>query len=315
MEIVNLRNHCTWVHSNDKTKTIEKAKTLMRMGVKRARLLESLDDIHVPVTKACLVIGGEPSGLACALQLVEANLDVYLVEKEDSLEKVKGNDDKFVKNLINELSRNERVKIYTGSTIGKAGGFVGNFEAEIVTPEGKENIRIGSIVVATNAKMTAESEEEDFEKDLLLQRDENNFFIGMLGILNPLDFNTEGVFRCGSAREDIGAFDAIVDGEAAASRAAGVISQKELVKSPAISFVVDEYCDGCAYCIDPCPSNAITLIEYMTDDGSIKKTVEVNEAVCRGCGVCMATCPKKGIFVRHFKPDYFEEMIKAVVEV
>jgi heterodisulfide reductase subunit A len=315
MEIVNLRNHCTWVHSNDRTKAVEKAKTLMRMGVKRARLLESLDDIHVSVTEACLVIGGEPSGLACASKLAEANLDVYLVEKEDSLEKVKGNGDKFVKNLINELSRNERVKIYTGAAIGKAGGFVGNFEAEIVTPDGKEDICIGSIVVATNAKMTAESEEEDFEKDLLLQRDENNFFVGMLGILNPLDFNTEGVFRCGSARGEIGAFDAIIDGEAAASRAAGVISQKELVKSPAISFVVDEYCDGCAYCVDPCPSNAITLIEYMTDDGSIKKTVEVNEAVCRGCGVCMATCPKKGIFVRHFKPDYFEEMIKAVVEV
>ena len=50
-------------------------------------------------------------------------------------------------------------------------------------------------------------------------------------------------------------------------------------------------------------------------DGDIKKTVEVNEAVCRGCGVCMATCPKKGIFIRHFKPEYFEEMIRTVVEV
>ena len=113
----------------------------------------------------------------------------------------------------------------------------------------------------------------------------------------------------------MGAVSAIVDGEAAASRAAGIISEKELVKSPAISFVVDECCDGCAYCIDPCPSNALTLIEYVGANGETKKTVEVNEAVCRGCGVCMATCPKKGIFVRHFKPEYFEGMIKAVVEV
>ncbi len=315
MEIVNLRNHCTWVHSNDKEKATDKAKTLMRMGIKRTALLESLDDIHVPVTPACLVIGGEPSGIACALKLAEANLNVYLVEKEDSLEKIKNNGIQFAKNLISELSQSEKVKIYTASKVGRVEGFIGNFKAEIVTPDGTENIDIGSVVVATKAKMTADSDEGDFEKDLLLQRDENNFFVAMLGILNPLDFNTEGVFRCGSAREDIGASDAIIDGEAAASRAAGVISKKELVKSPAISFVVDEYCDGCAYCIDPCPSNAITLIEYMIADGSIKKTVEVNEAVCRGCGVCMATCPKKGIFVRHFKPEYFEEMIKAVVEV
>ena len=315
MEIVNLRNQCTWVHSKDKKKAMEKAKTLMRMGLKRATLLESLDDIHVPVTPACLVIGGEPGGISCAMKLAEANLNVYLVEEKDSLDRVEKNDATFVKDLINELTRNEKVKIYTGSKVGRVEGFVGNFTAEIVTPDGEENIDIGSVVVATKAKLTADSDEGDFEKDLLLQRDKNDFFVGMLGILNPLDFNTEGVFRCGSAREEMGALDAIVDGEAAASRAAGIISQKELVKSPAISFVVDEYCDGCAYCIDPCPSNAITLIEYMIADGNIKKTVEVNEAVCRGCGVCMATCPKKGIFVRHFKPEYFEEMIKAVVEV
>jgi heterodisulfide reductase subunit A len=315
MEIVNLRNHCTWVHSKDRIKATEKAKTLMRMGVKRAGLLESLDEIRVPVTPACLVIGGEPGGISCALKLAEANLDVYLVEKRDDLNKIEKNDTPFVKNLIEELSRNEKVKVYMGSKVGRAEGFVGNFKAEIVTPDGKEDINIGSIVVATKAKMSADSDEGNFENDLLLQRDENDFFIGMLGILNPLDFNTEGVFRCGSAREEMGAIDAIIDGQAAASRVAGIISKEELVKSPATSFVVDEYCDGCAYCIEPCPSNAITLIEYMTADGSIKKTVEVNEAVCRGCGVCMATCPKKGIFVRHFKREYFEEMIKAVVGV
>ena len=315
MEIVNLRNQCTWVHSKEKEKAMEKAKTLMRMGIKRASLLESLDEIHVPVTPACLVIGGEPGGISCALKLAEANLNVYLVVEKESLDKIEKNDTPFVKNLIHELSRQKKVKIYAGSKIGKVEGFVGNFIAEIITPDGNEDIPIGSIVVATKEKMTVESNEGDFEKDLLLQRDENDLFVGMLGILNPLDFNTEGVFKCGSAREEMGVLETIVDGEAAASRVAGVISKEELVKSPAISFVVDEYCDGCAYCIDPCPSHAISLIEYMTADGSIKKTVEVNEAVCRGCGVCMATCPKKGIFIRHFKPEYFEEMIKTVVEV
>jgi heterodisulfide reductase subunit A-like polyferredoxin len=314
MEIVNLRNHCTWVHSKDRQRAMEKAKTLMRMGVKRAALLESLDDVRVPVTPVCLVIGGEPAGISCALKLAQANLSVYLVEKRERLDRIEENDTPSVKRLINELSRNERVKIYTGSEVGRAEGFIGNFRAEIATPDGKENIDIGSVVVETKANMNAGSDEGDFEKDLLLQRDERGFFVGMLGILNPLDFNTEGAFRCGSAREEMGALDAILDGEAAASRAAGIISQRELVRSPATSFVVDEYCDGCAYCIDPCPSNAITLLEYMVADGSIKKTVEVNEAVCRGCGVCMATCPKKGIFIRHFKPECFEGMIKAIVE-
>jgi len=312
MEIVNLRNHCTWVHSTDKKKATEKARTLMRMGISRAILLESLNDIYVPVTPACLVIGGTPSGIACALKLGQAGLNVYLVEKESDLGKIKENKNKLMEKMREELNKNEKVKVFAETKVGRVEGFVGNFRAEIVKPNGKENIDIGSIVVATGIDIRAVSDEGDFEKDLLLQRDEKNFFVGMLGILNPLDFNTDGVFKCGSARKAMGILDAIIDGEGTASCAAGVISKKELVKSPAISIVVDEKCDGCAYCIEPCPAQAITLIEYLQEDGSIKKTVEVNEAICRGCGVCMATCPKKGIFIRHFKPEYFKEMIKSV---
>ena len=311
MEIVNLRNHCTWVHSTDKQKATEKAKTLMRMGENRAALLESLDDIHVTVTPACLVIGGNPSGIACALKLGQAGLDVYLVEKETDLGNTKENQNRFVEKMIVELNSNDKVKVYTGAKVGRVEGFVGNFRAEIVKPSGKESIDIGSVVVASSGDMRAESDNGDFEKDLLLQRDDKNFFIGMLGILNPLDFNTDGVFKCGSARKAMGIPDAIIDGEGTASRVAGVISKQELVKSPTISFVVDEKCDGCAYCIEPCPAQAITLIEYKQKD-KVKKTVEVNEAICRGCGVCMATCPKEGIFVWHWKPKYFEEMINSV---
>jgi heterodisulfide reductase subunit A-like polyferredoxin len=311
MEIVNLRNHCTWVHSTDKQKTTEKAKTLMRMGVNRATLLEPLDEIHVSVTPACLVIGGTPSGISCALKLGQAGLNVFLVDKEEDLGDAKENKNRIVEKMIDELDKNRNVKIYTNAKVGRIDGFVGNFRVEIAKANEKESIDIGAVVVATSADMRAELEDGDFEKDLLLQRDDKKYFVGMLGILNPLDFNTDGVFKCGSARKAMGIPDAIIDGEGAASRVAGVISKDELVKSPAISVVVDEKCDGCAYCIEPCPAQALTLIEYMQKD-SVKKTVEVNEAICRGCGVCMATCPKEGIFVRHFKPKYFEEMINAV---
>ena len=78
--------------------------------------------------------------------------------------------------------------------------------------------------------------------------------------------------------------------------------------------MVDENCDGCAYCIDPCPYNALTLIEYMRG-GQIKKTVQVNESACKGCGVCQATCPKKGIYIRGFKLDQIAAMVDACLEV
>ncbi|MFC2170100.1 FAD-dependent oxidoreductase, partial [Acidobacteriota bacterium] len=225
MEIVNLRNHCTWVHSTDKQKTTEKAKTLMKMGINRAKLLESLDEILVPVTPACLVIGGTPSGIACALKLGQAGLNAYLVDKGAILGSTRDSKSRFVEDMISELNKNERVKIFTEAEVGKVEGFVGNFRAEIGKANGKENIDIGSIVVATGVDMKVKSDEGDFEKDLLLQRDQNNFYVGMLGILNPQDFNTDGVFKCGPARKAMGILDSILDGESAASRAAGVISK------------------------------------------------------------------------------------------
>jgi heterodisulfide reductase subunit A len=79
MEMVNLRNHCTWVHSKDPKEATEKAKTMMRMGASRVALQEPLEDIHIPVSPAALVIGGTPSGVACALKLAEADFQVYLV--------------------------------------------------------------------------------------------------------------------------------------------------------------------------------------------------------------------------------------------
>jgi F420-non-reducing hydrogenase iron-sulfur subunit len=80
-----------------------------------------------------------------------------------------------------------------------------------------------------------------------------------------------------------------------------------------ISCVVNENCDGCAYCIDPCPTRSLTLLEYAHKD-SVKKIAELNEVTCIGCGICMSTCPKKGILVKHYKLETFSEMVKAALK-
>jgi heterodisulfide reductase subunit A len=308
LEIVNLRNQCTWVHSKGREEATKKAKTLMQMGVSRAALQVPLENIYIPVNQSCLVVGGTPSGVACAAKLAKMGSKVHLVDGWHT-----GKDDTLLGPMLSELEVSDKVEVHTQAKIGGASGFIGNYNVEILKPGGKESVDVGCIVIASEAQMQANG--TDYETDLVLQRDEKGAFIGTLGILNPLDFNTEGVFRCGSARATIGGVpEGVVDGEAAASRAAGIISKSEMVKAPTISFVVDENCDGCAYCIEPCPAHAITLIEYVSN-GGVKKTVDVNEAMCRGCGICMATCPKDGIFTRHFKPEYFRAMIKAALGV
>ncbi len=84
-EMVNIREHCSWVHQREKEKATEKAKDLIRSGVARARFLEPQIEEEVPVTKAALVIGGGIAGIQAALDLADAGHKVYLVEKEPSI--------------------------------------------------------------------------------------------------------------------------------------------------------------------------------------------------------------------------------------
>jgi heterodisulfide reductase subunit A len=93
-----------------------------------------------------------------------------------------------------------------------------------------------------------------------------------------------------------------------------VLSKDSIELEGTISKVVDENCDGCAFCVDPCPYKAVTLIEYMRGE-TIKKTIEVNEVLCKGCGTCMATCPKKGVFVKGFTLEQISAQVDAALGV
>jgi len=143
---------------------------------------------------------------------------------------------------------------------------------------------------------------------------QDNFFLEAHMKLRPVDFSTEGVFLCGLAHSPKSIEESIIQAEAAAARASTILSKDTIDLEGNISFVVDENCDGCAYCIEPCPYKAITLIEFMKD-GAVKKTVEVNESICKGCGCCMATCPKKGVYVKGFKLEQISAQVEAALEL
>ena len=84
-EMANIREHCSWVHQNEKDLATEKAKDLVRSAVARSRVLEPQIESEVPVTRAALVIGGGVAGIQAALDLADAGHQVYLVEKEPSV--------------------------------------------------------------------------------------------------------------------------------------------------------------------------------------------------------------------------------------
>ena len=169
-------------------------------------------------------------------------------------------------------------------------------------------------LLVLSSRIDANADSKELAQMLKVPLNEDGFFLEAHMKLRPVDFATDGVFLAGMAHAPKNISETIAQAEAAASRAATVISKEEMALEPIISEVIDANCDGCAYCIDPCPYNALTLLEYMRN-GAIKKTVERNEALCKGCGVCMATCPKLGIFVRNFRIEQLNAMVEAALEV
>jgi len=140
----------------------------------------------------------------------------------------------------------------------------------------------------------------------------DRFFLEAHMKLRPVDFATDGVFLAGLAHSPKAVDESIIQALGAAGRASTYLSKDSVTLPAAISEVIDENCDGCAYCIDPCPYNAITLIEFM-HKGDLKKTVESDPSACKGCGVCQATCPKQAIKVNHFRLDQLGAMVEALL--
>jgi heterodisulfide reductase subunit A len=175
-------------------------------------------------------------------------------------------------------------------------------------------VEIKANLVVLSAGIVANGDSKTIAQFLKIPLNKDGFFLEAHMKLRPIDFATDGVFLAGMAHFPKAIEESIVQAQAASARAATVLSKDHIELEGNISFVVDENCDGCAYCVDPCPYKAITLFEYMRGE-AVKKTVEVNETVCKGCGCCMATCPKKGIFVRGFKLEQISAQINAALGV
>jgi len=85
LEMANIREQCSWVHMDKPAMATEKAKDLIRMAVAKAALLHPLEPESIPVSKDVLVIGGGVAGIAAALDLADAGLHVFLVERRPTI--------------------------------------------------------------------------------------------------------------------------------------------------------------------------------------------------------------------------------------
>ena len=162
-EMANIRDQDSWVHADDPEGATEKAKDLVRMAVARAALLKPLHERSIPVNKRALVIGGGVAGMNAALGLADQGFDVVIVEKADQLgglsreltTTIEGADiQRYLMELIERVTRHDRIQVLTESLIVGFSGFKGNFTTEILVGPGMYERKIdhGVVILATGAK-------------------------------------------------------------------------------------------------------------------------------------------------------------------
>jgi heterodisulfide reductase subunit A len=159
-EMANIREHDSWVHSKEPEEATKKAKDLVRMSIARARYLEPLQEIDLPVNKTALIVGGGIAGMTCALSIARQGHDVCLVERESELGGMAKrlhytledlDVQPFLKDLIEQVYRHPLVHVYTNALIEHTGGYIGNFETTVRSDKGVNEIQHGATVIATGA--------------------------------------------------------------------------------------------------------------------------------------------------------------------
>ncbi len=162
IEMVNIRDQCSWVHAGEPGEATKKSEDLLRMAVAKARKLKPLPSYTVPVTGRAIVIGGGIAGMTAALTIAEQGYESVLIERASSLGGNLGtvNNDmsvsettKELKRLVAQVKKNKKIDVLTDAELVQTGGFIGNYSSvvEVGSGAGKKEHTIdhGVFVLAT----------------------------------------------------------------------------------------------------------------------------------------------------------------------
>ena len=166
-------------------------------------------------------------------------------------------------------------------------------------------------LVVLSTPLVAQEDAETTSQLLRVPIDENRFFLEGHVKLKPLDFATDGIYLCGSARFPANIREVIAQGLGAASRASIPMSKGSIVVEPIISVLSDEdACRGCGLCVALCPYGALEI--RRTEKG---RKVHVIDVACKGCGVCASTCYQHALSINSYTSEQIEAQIDAFLEI
>jgi len=164
-EMVNIREHSSWVHMHRPKEATEKAKDLIRMAVAKASYLEPQIEPELEIKPSALVIGGGIAGMTAAVSLARQGFDVHLVEKEaelggmlrhlHKLQPTERDASEVLQEAVTAVKAYTNINLHMSTLVKEVNGFIGNFDVKLQKKDSNEleQINVGTIIVATGAEV------------------------------------------------------------------------------------------------------------------------------------------------------------------
>jgi heterodisulfide reductase subunit A-like polyferredoxin len=159
----------------------------------------------------------------------------------------------------------------------------------------QRDIEICSDILALSAGVLPSGSEELGSK-MKLNTNSEGYFLEAHVKLRPVDMGSDAVFLCGTAHGPQLISEAIVQANAAASRAVTFLSKDEIKLSAIKAEVFTDHCVKCLTCVRSCP---FEVPQFNVEKGEI----EIDPALCQGCGVCACVCPRQTINLNNYEDD------------
>lgn len=170
LELVNVRDQCSLVHTGQPALANRKAQELTRIAVGRAAAASPVHKDRHRCRPTALIIGGGVSGMTAALAIADSGYDVHLVERSDMLGGnllnlyyvAEGyNPQRLLRDLVNRVRAHQRIATYTRTEVIQHWGHVGYYRAILRTqqPNGdveERQIEHGVTILATGGRETHE---------------------------------------------------------------------------------------------------------------------------------------------------------------
>ncbi|MCD6564471.1 MAG: CoB--CoM heterodisulfide reductase iron-sulfur subunit A family protein [Bacteroidales bacterium] len=138
---VNIREQCSWAHSDDKKGATLKALQLVKAGIERVKRSQALEPIEISSRNVVLIVGAGVAGMRSAIELADMGTEVYLIEREyfvggrtsqwNTLFTTDETGEQVIKRLYKKVISYKSITLFTGAEIVSKSGGIGKFDIKL----------------------------------------------------------------------------------------------------------------------------------------------------------------------------------------